>query len=153
MVCLGNICRSPLAEGILKDKCKQHGISVKVDSAGTSNFHVGEMPDKRSMENALMHNIDISALRGRQFKVKDFDVFDMIYVMDESNYQNVIALARNQNDIDKVDYILNQIQPNINASVPDPYYGGEHGFENVFQLLNKSCNAIVEKLLSNTNQQ
>src|SRR5690242_5873245 len=102
MVCLGNICRSPLAEGILRDKLERKGLKhVVVDSAGTSDYHVGDHPDKRSIQNAKSHGIDISALVGRQFTVKDFDIFDRIYVMDSSNYGNVTRLARNENDIQK----------------------------------------------------
>lgn len=152
MVCLGNICRSPLAEGILRHKVEQNKIkNVVVDSAGTSDYHIGEHPDKRSTQNALTHGIDISNLIGRQFSVNDFDDFDLIYVMDESNYSNVILLARNKDDRDKVKLILNEIEPSANKSVPDPYFGGEQGFENVFQLLNKACDKIIENISNKVN--
>ena len=146
MVCLGNICRSPLAEGILRDKIQQKKLNVKIDSAGTSNYHVGEHPDKRSAKNAQAHGIDISKLVGRQFTVKDFDDFDKIYVMDASNHVDVLALARNKNDSKKVELILNTIYPGTNMSVPDPYFGGEQGFENVFLLLDKACDSIATDL-------
>lgn len=143
MVCLGNICRSPLAEGILKSKLPKH--SFIIDSAGTSNYHIGELPDKRSIQVAKKYGIDITDQRGRQFKVSDFDEFDLIYVMDISNYQNVISLARNNYDKNKVKLILNELDNDL-KNVPDPYYGGDSGFENVFQLLNHACDRISQKL-------
>ena len=146
MVCLGNICRSPLAEGILKSKLPDNNFIV--ESAGTSNYHIGELPDKRSIEVAKKYNIDITNQRGRQFKVSDFDEFDYIYVMDTSNYNNVIALARNSNDKEKVQFILNELDNKL-INVPDPYYGGNLGFENVFQLLNQACDRIYSKALKN----
>jgi protein-tyrosine phosphatase len=146
MVCLGNICRSPVAEGILKHKLAETNLNVTVDSAGTSNYHIGGSPDSRSAANARKHGIDISMLKGRQFTVTDFDNFDLIFAMDSSNYQNIVALARNEKDAAKVSLILNQLNPNSNASVPDPYYGDGDGFENVFQLLDKACDNIVAHL-------
>ncbi|MDB2363988.1 low molecular weight phosphotyrosine protein phosphatase [Flavobacteriales bacterium] len=145
MVCLGNICRSPLAEGVLSDKIKKAGLNWQVDSAGTSNYHIDEEPDPRSQENALQHDINISHLRGRQFVKEDFQFFDKIYVMDDSNYQNVVKLASNQEDTDKVDLLLNQANPGSNHNVPDPYFGGSGGFENVFQLIDKACDAIIKQ--------
>ena len=146
MVCLGNICRSPLAEGILKSKLSSDDFFV--DSAATSNYHIGDLPDRRSIEIARKNQIDITDQRGRQFTIQDFDRFDFIYVMDTSNYENVARLARNQKDIDKVNLILNELYPNENMAVPDPYYGGNEGFKNVFNLLNDACNIIAEKLKS-----
>ncbi|MBJ6369002.1 low molecular weight phosphotyrosine protein phosphatase [Snuella sp. CAU 1569] len=145
MVCLGNICRSPLAEGILRSKLPHNKFTV--DSAGTANYHTGNPPDKRSIAIAKKYGLDISNLQGRQFTALDFDRFDMIYVMDESNYNNVISLARSQEDIDKVKMILNEIYPNQNYSVPDPYYGGNEGFENVYKMLDEACSIIAEALL------
>ena len=146
MVCLGNICRSPLAEGILKSKLSSDIFLV--DSAATSNYHIGDLPDRRSIEIAREHQIDITDQRGRQFKVEDFDKFDLIYAMDNSNYENIIRLARNNQDIDKVKLILNELYPNENMAVPDPYYGGNEGFKNVFKLLDDACNIIADKLNS-----
>lgn len=148
MVCLGNICRSPLAEGILRKKLEEHGIedNVIVDSAGTSNYHVGECPDTRSMRNALSHGVDISRLKARQFSVDDFDEFDHIYAMDTSNYGNVLMLARNERDKRKVQMILDVLYPGTNMSVPDPYFGGEQGFENVYVMLDKACDVIATML-------
>lgn len=143
MVCLGNICRSPLAEGILKSKLSSDFL---VDSAGTANYHTGNPPDKRSIAVAKKYSLDISNLRGRQFEVSDFDVFDFIYVMDDSNYNNVIHLARNEVDIKKVKFILNEVYPNQNYNVPDPYYGGNDGFENVYKMLDEACEIIAKDL-------
>ena len=145
MVCLGNICRSPLAEGILKSKLPTNKFIV--DSTGTANYHVGNSPDKRSVAVAKKYGLDISNLKGRQFSASDFDTFDVIYVMDSSNYDNVIALTRNEEDFTKVRFILNEIYPNQNYDVPDPYYGGEDGFENIYKMLDEACDLIAEKLL------
>ena len=144
MVCLGNICRSPLAEGILQNKVDPDEIVVA--SAGTAGYHVGNKPDHRSIAVAKKYGLDISNQKGRQFRVADFDKFDIIYVMDESNYNNVIALARNDADKEKVKLILNEVYPNQDYSVPDPYYGGPEGFENVFMMLDEACSLISERL-------
>ena len=144
MVCLGNICRSPLAEGILKSKLPKENYIV--ESAGTANYHIGEMPDNRSIEIAQKNNINIANQRGRQFKSSDFDFYDLIFVMDKSNYDNVIRLARNEKDMRKVSLILNELYPNENMDVPDPYYGGNDGFEHVFKLLDNACEIIANKL-------
>ena len=144
MVCLGNICRSPLAEGILKSKISS--VNFFVDSAGTAAFHVGNLPDTRSIQIAKTNGIDITNQRARAFSQKDFEDFDYIYAMDRSNYDDIILLARNQSDISKVKMILNELQPGENLEVPDPYYGGSQGFENVYQLLDASCDRIVEKI-------
>ena len=141
MVCLGNICRSPLAEGILKSKTK----NLEVDSAGTAGYHIGKQPDIRSIDIAKKHDIDLTSQRARQFSTRDFDNFDKIYVMDNDNYSKIISLARNQEDMDKVDLILNEIYPKEYKSVPDPYYGGDEGFQNIYNLLETSCEVIAKK--------
>lgn len=146
MVCLGNICRSPFAEGILREKVQSSAHPVFIDSAGTSNYHVGQHPDARTIANALQHGVDVSTLKARQFSVNDFDAFDHIFVMDSSNHADVLSLARNENDKKKVELILNRVYPNSNMSVPDPYFGGEQGFENVFILLDKACEIIAESI-------
>ena len=146
MVCLGNICRSPLAEGILKHKAKQKNLTIIVDSAGTGDWHIGSSPDIRSIETAEKHNIDISKQKARQFSSYDFKNFDKILVMDTSNLTNVLRLSSNQNESDKVKLILNYTHPQMQASVPDPYFGGNDGFEKVFQLLNKACDKIIEEI-------
>ncbi|WP_341214822.1 low molecular weight protein-tyrosine-phosphatase [uncultured Wocania sp.] len=144
MVCLGNICRSPLAEGIMRSKFPND--TFLVDSAGTANYHIGNAPDSRSIAVAKKYGLNISGLKGRQFSVLDFDAFDLIYVMDESNFKNVIALARDDKDIAKVKFILNEVYPNQDYNVPDPYYGGDEGFENVYKMLDEACDRIAEKL-------
>lgn len=144
MVCLGNICRSPLAEGILRSKLPKENFYI--DSVGTANYHVGNKPDLRSIAIAKKYEISIATLKGRQFKVLDFDRFDFIYVMDQSNLENVLKLARHKNDINKVSLILDQITPNENLEVPDPYYGGNDGFEIVYKMLNEACNTIAKRL-------
>jgi len=148
MVCLGNICRSPLAEGILKSKI--FSFKAIVDSAGTAAYHKGEKPDIRSITVAKENNIDITNQKARKFSVTDFDEFDFIYVMDNSNYENVIALARNEKDKSKVKLILNEVFPDENLDVPDPYCGGNYGFQNVYKMLNEACEIIAKKI--NTNE-
>lgn len=143
MVCLGNICRSPLAEGIMRSKLSE---DFTVDSAGTGGWHAGELPDKRSIATAKNRGLDITNQRARQFKRSDFDTFDHIFVMDNSNYKDVLALAPNEEAKSKVKLILNEIFPNENVDVPDPYYGGQDGFENVFDMLDQACEEIARKL-------
>jgi protein-tyrosine phosphatase len=146
MVCLGNICRSPLAEGILRAKAMEHNIQLIVDSAGTSAYHAGGPPDKRSVAVAKAHGLDIQHQISRQFSVQDFDTFDFIYVMDDSNYEDILSLARSQKDRQKVSLILDKTAPGKHNNVPDPYYGGKDGFENMYQLLDTACDAIVAEL-------
>ena len=142
MVCLGNICRSPLAEGILQYKINNLNLDWEVDSAGTSSFHAGEKPDIRSIQVAKRNEIDISNQRSRPFRGWDFETFDWIYVMDSSNYSDVIAMAQSEKEKAKVKLIMNELEPGKNIAVPDPYYG-EFGFENVFEMLDQACNKIV----------
>tara|TARA_S200000501_G_C20842772_1_gene752384 strand:- start:852 stop:1325 length:474 start_codon:yes stop_codon:yes gene_type:complete len=144
MVCLGNICRSPLAEGILTDKCKH--LPVFVDSAGTSAYHIGEAPDIRSQHIASVNQINIADQRARALKPMDIETFDNIYVMDESNYTNTLKLVKNINDKVKIDFILNALHPGRNINVPDPYFGGDEGFNNIYNLLNDSCEEIKIQL-------
>lgn len=143
MVCLGNICRSPLAEGILQSKVND---TVEVDSAGTSGFHQGELPDSRSIAVARKYGIEITNQRSRKFTVKDFKEFDLIYAMDVSNYQDILSLASTEEDRERVKMILNESYPNENRNVPDPYYGGDMGFENVYAMLDEACEIIASKL-------
>lgn len=144
MVCLGNICRSPLAEGILSSKIISNDIFI--DSAGTGAYHIGNQPDERSVAVAKKHGIDISKQSARKFLVADFDIFDIIYVMDENNFNDILLLARNNHDKQKVKLILNEIHPNKNNSVPDPYYGGIDGFEKVFKMLDEACEIISKNI-------
>lgn len=146
MVCLGNICRSPLAEGIMLHLIDKHRLPIQIDSAGTSNYHVGENPDKRTITNAKKHGIDLSSLIARQFTISDFDTFDKIFVMDKSNLSNVLGLAETEEHKAKVDLLLNVSYPNQNLEVPDPYFGGEQGFEDVFHLIYQSCETLIKQL-------
>ncbi|MFT6938298.1 MAG: protein-tyrosine phosphatase [Saprospiraceae bacterium] len=142
MVCLGNICRSPLAEGILKHKVTQQGLNWEIDSAGTGAYHAGELPDSRSIAVARKYGINITDQRARQFKLSDFDEFDSIFVMDASNYQNVVSLAKTEAQKDKVELIRNLVKPGWNEQVPDPYWADD-GFENVYQMLDEACDILM----------
>ncbi|MDG1349941.1 MAG: low molecular weight phosphotyrosine protein phosphatase [Crocinitomicaceae bacterium] len=146
MVCLGNICRSPMADGLMRKKVQDNQLDIYVDSAGTANYHVGGAPDTRMTATAKSKGIDISGLKARQFIVSDFDAFDLIYVMDQSNYNNVVRLARNETDIQKVQLILELRTSPHEIEVPDPYYGGQDGFEHVYQLLDESTDIILKRL-------
>ncbi len=146
MVCLGNICRSPMAEGLLASKLPKDLFFV--DSAGTGNWHVGKQPDYRAIAVVKKNKLDISHQKGRHFKSTDLDTFDYIYVMDNSNYNDVLSLAKNEEQKSKVQLILNELFPGENVDVPDPYYGLQNGFDSVFAMLDKSCEVIAEKLIA-----
>ena len=137
MVCLGNICRSPLAQGILESKVDPN--KIKVDSAGTAAYHIGNPPDPRSISIAKKHGIDLTSQCARQFNSRDFTNFSKIFVMDHANYKAVIAQAQTKEEIEKVSLILEN-----NKEVPDPYYGGEEGFQNCYELLDEACDRIKE---------
>jgi protein-tyrosine phosphatase len=145
MVCLGNICRSPLAEGILSSKLPSDIFLV--DSAGTGHWHVGQLPDKRSIETASKRGLDITKQRGRQIQPSDLDRFDYIYVMDNSNYEDVVKLSTKTEHKQKVTLILDALFPGENVDVPDPYYGLQNGFEQVYDMLDEACELIAQKLL------
>lgn len=151
MVCLGNICRSPLAEGILAEKCKH--LPVFVDSAGTSGYHSGEAPDQRAQYIAKANQINISDQRARKLTSRDIETFNLIYVMDQSNYDNSLKLVKSKKNKMKIDFILNASNPGKNLNVPDPYFGGDKGFESVYQLLNDSCETIKIQLEKEFNAQ
>jgi protein-tyrosine phosphatase len=146
MVCLGNICRSPMAEGVFRNRVEKAGRRIIVDSCGTSDYHVGQVPDYRAVKTLQRHGIDISGLAARQFKVEDFDNFDHIFVMDASNLMNILALTRNQQDKDKVSLLLEEVYPGENRSVPDPYFGGIDGFNEVYQMLDKAAVKFIDKI-------
>jgi protein-tyrosine phosphatase len=146
MVCLGNICRSPMADGLLRKKVNDLELDWTVDSAGTANFHVGKPADPRMRKTALSFNVSLEELRARQFTVSDFDDFDLIYAMDSSNLSNILRLARNDDESRKVALILNELYPGKNLEVPDPYYGGEQGFVDVYNMLDEATDRIIEKL-------
>jgi len=145
MVCLGNICRSPLAEGILQSKLPAD--KYVVDSAGTGNWHAGYGPDKRSVNTAKGRGLDISRQKARQIKKSDFTEFDHIYVMDSSNLRDVTALAPNAIAKAKVKLMMDEIFPGQKVDVPDPYYGGPEGFENIYDMLDEACTLVAEKLI------
>lgn len=142
MVCLGNICRSPLAEGILQAKADALNLPWEVDSAGTGAYHVGELPDPRSRAVAKKYGIDISHQRARQFKAADFDRFDLIFAMDRSNYQNILRLAKTEQQRQRVKLILEFTGSN-ESNVPDPYWD-DNDFEHVYQLLDTACDRILD---------
>jgi low molecular weight protein-tyrosine phosphatase len=146
MVCLGNICRSPLAEGLLASKLPKNDFII--DSAGTGNWHVGKQPDDRSIAVAKKNGLDISLQKGRHFKAADFDNYDHIYVMDSTNYRDVIALAKNDAQKSKVKLILDELFPGENVDVPDPYFGMANGFDSVYQMLDETCDIVAKKLLA-----
>ncbi|WP_036385446.1 low molecular weight protein-tyrosine-phosphatase [Muricauda sp. MAR_2010_75] len=143
MVCLGNICRSPLAEGILQSKVDSD--IVFVDSAGTAGYHVGNPPDPRSVAVARKHGLDISFQKCRRFSRADFREFDLIYVMDRSNFSDIANLAHNQQEAEKIKLLLSEVNVGI-QEVPDPYHGGTKGFEDVYQMIDLACEAIAKKL-------
>lgn len=144
MVCLGNICRSPLAEGILKDKLD--GNRFIVESAGTGGWHVGNPPDPRSVAIAKKRGLDISDQRAQQFKAQFFDYYDLIYAMDQSNFQDLKALANSQEQLDKLSMLLEAIFPGEGVDVPDPYYGGASGFAEVYDLIDRACTVIAQEI-------
>ncbi|MBP1164825.1 MULTISPECIES: low molecular weight protein-tyrosine-phosphatase [unclassified Chryseobacterium] len=143
MVCLGNICRSPLAEGIMKAKLPDH---YTVDSAGTISMHEGEHPDKRAIKTAANHDIDISKQRSRPITRKDFETFDKIYCMDIDVLGDVVSKTKNEEERQKVSLFLEVLGDHKNAEVPDPYWGDIKDFEMVYQLLDKGCNAIRNQI-------
>lgn len=144
MVCLGNICRSPLAEGIMRSKLPSDRFTV--DSAGTGGWHAGQCPDKRSISTAKNRGLDIITQKARQLKKSDFDDFDYIYVMDRSNLSDVLGLAPAAQK-HKVRMIMEELHPELGIEVPDPYYGGPQGFEDVYDMLDEACNIAAAKIL------
>ena len=146
MICLGNICRSPLAEGILRQKAIDYGLDLEIDSAGFEYCNVGMALDSRALAVARKYGINIANIRSRLFKYSDFEYFDAIYVMDKYNYNDVISMAKTEQDKSKVDYILNESFPGENRFVKDPYYGGSDGFETVFNQLDDACEALCKRL-------
>lgn len=145
MVCLGNICRSPLAEGILQDKAFRAGLSWSVESAGTNGYHTGEAPHPLSRKVARLNGIDISAQRSRRFLADDYRVYDRIYAMAGDVMDDIRRIAKTQYDPDKTDLLLNELYPGLNQDVPDPWYGPEPGYHEVYRLIEKACDAIIDK--------
>lgn len=137
-----------MAQGILEHKAQKAGLTITVDSAATSNYHIGDPPDNRAVQKAADYGIDISHYRGRQIEKADFKRFDKIFAMDFSNYENITRLADGAEEISKVEMILNLATPGSNMSVPDPYYGGEEGFENVYRLMDTACEQLIQDIKS-----
>ena len=150
MVCLGNICRSPLAEGILRSKLPSPAFTI--DSAGTAHWHVGKKPDDRSVAVSKKNGLDIIHHRVQQITAAFFDEFDYVFVMDQSNYEHVVALAQTPEHKQKVQLILNELFPGEKVDVPDPYYGLANGFDQVYQMLDLACDSLAERLLKAHNQ-
>ena len=146
LVCLGNICRSPIAEGIMRKAVSDRKLPIEIDSAGTSSWHAGEHPDSRAIKVSANHGIDISKLVARKFTREDYRNFDRIYVMDETNLEDVAAIAASEEDREKVKLYLEEAGGYVFPSVPDPYYGGPDGFEKVFSLIEEAGKKILDKL-------
>ena len=167
MVCLGNICRSPIAEGVMLQKIKQHGLPWTVASAGTESYHVGEPPHRLSQKVCREHGIDISGLRATRFTRADFKNYDIIYAFAEDVYREISSIGTSHTSMENVDYFLNELynyhhsgnevklqidewKITKNASVPDPYYGGEEGYQLVYRLIDATCNSIIENYKKQT---
>ena len=144
MVCLGNICRSPLAEGILQKMADDAGLNWKVDSAGTNGYHNGEAPHRLSQKVAKLHGIDISQQRSRRFMKSDFDEFDRIYIMAEEVLDDLKRLTGQHFRAEKIEFLMNEVYPGKNLDVPDPWYGGEEGYHEVFEMMRLACEAVVK---------
>lgn len=146
-VCLGNICRSPAAEGIFKKMVRKQGLSnkIEVDSAGTAGYHVGELPDARMRQHGTLRGYRFDSL-SRKFTARDFDRFDIILAMDDSNYDNILRLAPDVESEAKVFRMMDFSKKYENDHVPDPYYSGAEGFELVLDLLEDSCDGLIEKV-------
>ena len=143
-VCLGNICRSPLAHGILESKLPSDKFYI--DSAGTASYHIGSQPDRRSIQVARNFGVDITNQQARAFQKSDFDTFDIIFAMDKSNYNDIIKLASSEEDTKKVKLFLDENSSILNKNVPDPYYGDMSDFKRVYNLIDETCNMFVNKL-------
>jgi protein-tyrosine phosphatase len=145
MVCLGNICRSPLAEGILQHKANKAGLNWKVESAGTNHYHIGEPPHKLSQKVAKLNGIDICDQRARRFIAEDFIYYDKIYALADDVLDDIKDIAGKKFDSSKVDLLMNELHPGEDRSVPDPWYGTEPGYHEVYKILDAVCNKIIEK--------
>ncbi len=149
MVCLGNICRSPLAEGILRKKTEEAGLNWVIDSAGTNGYHTGENPHPFSQKVAKLNNVDISLQKARRFVKEDFDRFDKIYAMSADVLDDIRYIAREKFDFSKIDLIMNELYPGKNMDVDDPWYGPESGYYKVFNDISAACSKIIGKYEKN----
>ncbi|MEO8403794.1 MAG: low molecular weight protein-tyrosine-phosphatase [Chitinophagaceae bacterium] len=152
MVCLGNICRSPLAEGILQQKAFEAGLSWSVESAGTNNYHIGEAPHPLSQKVAKMHGIDISKQRARRFVPEDFDTYDKIYALANDVMDDIKKISKNKFNAEKTDLLMNEQYPGKDMDVPDPWYGPEPGYHIVFKMLEDVCDKMIQKYSTNNIQ-
>jgi protein-tyrosine phosphatase len=153
MVCLGNICRSPIAEGVMQHKIKQHGLDWTVESAGTESYHIGEQPHRFSQKICQTNGIDISDQRARKFTADDLNKYDKIYAMATDVYDEIKRISGRQADLSNVELFLNELEPGSNASVPDPWYGEEDGYTTVYELINKTCDAIIKRYATERGKQ
>jgi len=145
MVCLGNICRSPIAEGLMQHKIDLEGLNWEVDSAGTESYHIGSAPHRHSQDICHKHGVDISSQRARQFSRKDLERYDKIYALADDVYDIIGAMVGANADMSKVELLLNELNPGANESVPDPYYGGADGYIFVYDIIDRACDAIINK--------
>ena len=145
MVCLGNICRSPLAEGILRHKAQRAGLKLNVESAGTNGYHVGDPPHRLSQKVAALNGIDICNQKARKFSPDDFDKYDKIYAMAEDVIDDMKRIAKKRYDPEKVDLLMNELYPGKNMDVPDPWYGPEPGYHDVYKMIEAACDSIIRK--------
>lgn len=145
MVCLGNICRSPLAEGILQDKAFKAGLTWSVESAGTNRFHTGDSPHPLSQKIARKNGIDICQQRARSFTANDFDIYDKIYALANDVLDEIKRIAGKKFNAAKATLLMNEVYPGKNMDVPDPYYGPEAGYHETYKLIDEACNVIVSK--------
>jgi protein-tyrosine phosphatase len=152
MVCLGNICRSPLAEGILRDKASRAGLNWIVESAGTNSYHTGEPPHRLSQKVARLNGIDICQQRARRFVAEDFERYDKIYALAGDVLSDIRHIAKNKFNPEKIDLLMNELYPGSNMDVPDPWYGEEPGYHEVYKILDEVCSRIVEKAVASPNQ-
>ena len=147
MVCLGNICRSPLAEGILKQKVRKAGLPWTIESAGTNGYHIGEPPHHLSQKVAKLNGIDICDQRARRFTADDFQRYDKIYAMSSDVIDEMKWIAKNKFDRSKVELLMNELKPGKNQDVPDPWYGPEPGYHQVFKMIDEACDAMLKRYI------
>ena len=152
MVCLGNICRSPLAEGILQDKAFKAGLTWSIESAGTNSYHTGEAPHPLSQKVAKLNGIDISHQRAKKFTAGDFEVYDKIYALAGDVMDEMKRIAKTKFDYSKVDLLMNELYPGKDMDVPDPYYGAEPGYHEVYKMIDRACYSIIAKYSIQNNQ-
>lgn len=145
MVCLGNICRSPMAEGVMDSLIKKNYLPWEVASAGTNSYHIGEAPHEYSIKICNKHNINIQNQRARRFEASDLKEYDKIYAMAEDVLTDIKHISGADFDDEKVSLFLNELYPNSNRSVPDPWYGEEDGYAEVYDIIERTCVRIVEK--------